>query len=153
MRFGEPCLAVSVDPAKLPRYSVIRAPIPLRTGGIDDKRLVVLGHHAGTVVCVKTTTDKQAFYAARPELLPGCVIYEAGEVPEFEQRTIIEFQRESLFEVEHRKLVRLFAQDHSRILGALPADTHGKFIAAIQAAPRLDTYDRQYLGPILGVRF
>ncbi len=125
----------------------------MRVGGIDDKRLVVLGHRAGSVVCVKTTTDKQDFYADKPELLPGCVIYEPGEVPQFEQRTIIEFHKESIFEVEYQKLVRPFTADPSRMLGPLPADTHGKFITAIKAAPRLDSYDRQYLGPVLGVKF
>jgi hypothetical protein len=113
----------------------------------------VLGHRAGSIVCVKTTTDKHAFYADRPELLPGCIIYEPGDVSQFEQRTIIEFHQDSIFEVEYAKLVRPFTADPSRVLGPLPAETHGRFVAAIKAAPRLDTYDRQYLGPILGVKF
>ena len=113
----------------------------------------MLGRDSGSVVCVKTTTDKRGYYASRPELLPGCVIYEAGVIPQFEERTIVEFQPDSIFPVENAKLLRSLTAEPSRILGTLPPDTHAKVIAAVKAAPRLDVYGRQYLGLVLGVRF
>jgi len=117
-------LSASFDPATIPPYSVIRAPLTASGEEIGEKLVVVLCHRQGHAVCLKATSNT-AFYINNPERMRGCVFYRANEVPFLHRDTVI--QPDNHFAVPHSKI-----DNENRVLGALPADFPQKLRTAIE---------------------
>jgi hypothetical protein len=120
---------------------VILAKLPPRAGDAEDKLMVVLGHRAKTAVTIKATT-KLALYQNNEELRAGVVLYRAGETC-FHEDTAI--QANNWFPVPHRDL-----RDPRCIVGHLPADFHGRLVAAIAKSVELTQKNREALLAMIG---
>lgn len=131
--------ATTLDPASIPRYSVIRLPYRFGTASYTErKRFVVLGHQKGHAICLKATS-KVDVYKNNPEKLAGCVFYKAGEVEIFPEETAI--QPDNQIPIPHTHLLMMHGKGALEWLGSLPADFETKLRAAIDNSTTLD--DRQ----------
>ena len=125
-------MLASFNPAEIPRYSVIRAPIALPGSGDTEtqKLFVTLLHRDAHVVCFKTTSQL-AFYRNNPEVAAGCVFYPAGKLTFFPKDTAI--QSNNIWPVHYSKLT-----DPAQVLGRLPDDFGAMLVRAVQNAVDLD---------------
>jgi len=108
----------------------------------------VLENGGNGVVCLKPTTDKGKYYDKRPELVPGCVIYEEGVAAVFTQRTIIDTHR--TYHVPHKVIARDFTEDQTRLRGHMPDDFHYRLVQAIRRSPRISFKRKRQLLAMIG---
>src|SRR5690348_11393196 len=132
---------MSLDPASLPRFSVVRIPYRFTNATNDEiKRFVILGHQAGHVICIKATT-KVDVYKNSPEKMAGCVFYKANEVKFFETETAI--QPDNPFPIPHAHIIACASASNPQILGNLPSDFCDKLKLAIEISCTLSK-ERKY---------
>ncbi len=112
------------EPARIPPFSVIRAPLAAGEEELGEKLVVVLGHAQGHAICLKATSNT-SLYLNNPERMAGCVYYKAGELSCFKRDTIV--QPDNQFPVAHSRI-----DCAERVLGKLPSDFPQKLRTAIE---------------------
>ena len=125
---------------ELVRYTVIRVHYEFVRQQASEKLFIVLRHERianQDAVCwaIKPTSKTERF-DADPELMAGCVCYEAGCLWFFPKRTIV--QPDNLIPIHHSHLASEAGRRRYKIEGKMPADFHGKLIAAIRASVVLE---------------
>jgi len=130
------------DPASIPPYSVVLAPV-LFPGEVAEERklLITFRHQAGSVECIKPTSNTAPF-KANGRRAKGCVFYPAGDLAVFPKDTFID--PESRFTVPYSKLT-----DPHCVRARLPRDFRDKLIYAINASFLLSVYDKMDLLAII----
>lgn len=138
------------DPQQLARYTVIRVYFEYQNQPAEEKLFVVLRHFNGTrprSLCLKATSKTQRF-ESDPDLLAGCVLYAYDELRCFPQRTVI--APESFIEIDHWYIDKQASKGRYRVEGRLPADFHGKLIAAIKNSIVLSPNEAKMLLEAIG---
>jgi hypothetical protein len=133
------------DPQEIGRYSVVRVHFEFPPEPPDLKRFVVLKHVGGKYPhckCLKTTSNT-AIYERTPELLAGCVIYEAEELELFNKKTAI--QPDNSFNIAHEHFERYAKLNKYMHAGKMPEDFHERLVKAIIASPLMSTKQKNEL--------
>lgn len=147
MPSGEPSPPIrTFDPAAIPRFSVIRQPYRFSSDPPAGKLFVVLGHVKGHAVCLKTTSQT-AFYSNNPQLLTGCVCYEANELHFFPKKTII--QLDNQIPIAHAAIRQAAAAGTFEVVGTLPADFPERLRKAAEASVLLSPNELRRLFQML----
>lgn len=116
------------DPRNLPKYAVIRAPLP---GTPEEKLLVLISHQKNKgIVCLKATS-KVALYLNNKEKMAGCVFYRAGQVDCFSRDTAIQVDNPCLVFYED-------IESDRQCVGQMPDDFEKKLIKAITASVTIE---------------
>jgi hypothetical protein len=118
---------LAFNPSAIPLFSVIRVPYVF-DGANVLKRFVVISHANAHAFCLKTTSQTETF-DADPSQLQGVVVYETGECPLFQKRTIIDPRNQ--FPIAHSALVVHESNGNFENPGVLPADFKARLIEAI----------------------
>jgi hypothetical protein len=118
---------LAFKPDEIPLFSVIR--VPYLFGSLNvRKRFVVISHVNGHAYCLKTTSQTEAF-ENDPNQLQGVVVYDAGDCPVFQKRTIIDPRNQ--FPIAHSILMSHERSGDFEQFGILPADFKTRLIEAI----------------------
>ena len=88
----------------------------------------MLGHRGSHAVCLKATTQVDV-YLKNPEMMVGCVYYEAGELNLFSQATVI--QPDNQIPIEHDHIKRCKEDGALEIMGTMPATFSEALLKAI----------------------
>jgi hypothetical protein len=128
-------------PEEIPIFSVIRIPVEL-LGQIVRKRFVVISHIARYAYALKTTSRTETF-DQNPQRLTEVVVYETGECPLFNKRTVIDPRNQ--FPISHGILMRHHRKGSYEHFGVLPASFKQKLIQAIQASKVIEPNRKQRL--------
>jgi hypothetical protein len=135
------------EPLKVGRFSVVRVYYQFRGQEGNEKLFVVLRHGKESNVdacwCIKATSKTDYYYDVRPELIPGVVIYEAGELRFFPMKTVIDPY--NFLAIHHSYLASQSAKNRYQIEGTMPDDFHGKLTIAIQHNFRLEPKNKTHL--------
>lgn len=118
---------MAFNPNEIPLFSVIRVPYVFEGANVR-KRFVVISHAYNHAFCLKTTSQTETF-DADPSQLQGVVVYEAGECPLFEKRTIIDPRNQ--FPIAHSVLILHEGVGDFETHGVLPSDFKARLIEAI----------------------
>ena len=118
---------MAFKPEQIPLFSVIRVPYVFESANVR-KRFVVISHANGHAFCLKTTSQTATF-DADPSQLQGVVVYEAGDCPVFQKRTIIDPRNQ--FPIAHSVLILHERAGDFEHHGVLPGDFKARLIEAI----------------------
>lgn len=121
-----------LDCRDLVPFDVLRFPIQfLGDPERVPKLFVVAANYAEVeaIRCFKSTSRTQ-YYDGDPLKLKGVVVYEAGEVPEFANRTIIDPEH---YTIPWGYIQACYRDGEFENLGRLPEDFRARIIAAVNA--------------------
>ena len=133
------------DPISIERYSVIRLPYNFSFGS-RTKLFVVLGHRQDTEVCIKATSQVDA-YLNNQEMRDGCVYYEAGETSHFTKDTAI--QPDNQFPITHEHILACHHNRNFEDLGVLPRDFEEALKSAINNSITINKREKERVSKLL----